>query len=321
MWIELLAIVTGAAVLTWSAERFVVGASVTARHLGVPTLIIGLTVVGFGTSAPELIVSAIAAWEGNPGISVGNAIGSNIANIGLILGATAIGHPLLVRSRILHQELPLLLASMGLSLILLWNQDLSRMDGCLLLASLFLLLLWLGWLGRERGVTADLIGLEFADEIPLGIPLWRALLNVLIGLLLLLASSRLLVWAAISVARALGVSDLVIGLTIVALGTSLPELAASMASARKGEHDIAIGNIIGSNMFNLLGVMGLAGIIAPYHIEAMTLQRDFTVMAALTIAFFIMAYGFSGQGRISRIEGVALVLAYLCYQATLYMQS
>jgi cation:H+ antiporter len=200
-----------------------------------------------------------------------------------------------------------------------WDLQLSRLEGIVLLAGLGALLAWMGSQSDKPGAPSDVMGLEFADEIPVDMPLGRALLWLIVGLALLLASSRLLVWAAVSIAQALGVSDLVIGLTVVALGTSLPELAASMASARKGEYDIAIGNVIGSNMFNLLGVMGLAGTIAPYRMETATLYRDFPVMGGLTVAFFAMAYGFSGQGRISRLEGLALVLAYLAYQILLYM--
>ncbi len=319
MLIHLLAIAGGFLVLAWSADRFVLGASAVAQHLGVPPLIIGLTVVGIGTSAPEMLVSALSAWEGSPGIAVGNAIGSNITNIGLILGATALAYPLLVRSRILRRELPVLLVVMAASLLTVLDGALSALEGGALLAGMGGLLVWLYLQGRGDG--GDPITAEFAQEIPHDLPLKHALGWLALGMVLLLASSRLLVWAAVALATELGVPELVIGLTIVALGTSLPELAASMAAARKGEHDIAIGNVIGSNMFNLLGVMGLAALIAPHAVDAEVLSRDFPVMAGLTVAFLIMGFGRRAHGAITRPEGLLLVVAYLAYMALLYQQS
>lgn len=314
----LLTIVVGFIALTWSADRFVLGASGTARHLGIPTLIIGLTIVGVGTSAPEMLVSAIAAWQGSSGIAVGNALGSNITNVGLILGATALIVPLQVRSRLLRREIPLLFAIMALAYLFLLDGQLERWEGLVLLAGMAALLTWMGIQGRT-GEEPDPLGAEFESEIPADQSLGASLLWLAVGLVVLLASSRALVWAAVSIAEALGVSDLVIGLTIVALGTSLPEFAASLASARKGEHDIAIGNVIGSNMFNTLGVMGIAGTITPLSSDPATLYRDIPVMVGITLVFAVMAFSRYGHGRINRIEGALLLAAYIGYQALLYV--
>jgi cation:H+ antiporter len=318
MWIELLAILGGFLLLAWSADRFVDGASAVALIFNVSPLVIGLTIVSLGTSAPEIIVSAMAALQGNPGIAVGNAIGSNIINTALVLGITALIVPLNVHSSIIRRELPVLLLVMGLAWMLLVDGTLGRMDGVLLLAGMATMLGWVTWLGLSPQATPDPIVTEFTEEMPVGIGLGRALFLLATGALVLLASSRMLVWGAVSVAQALGVSDLVIGLTIVALGTSLPELAASVMSAIKREHDIAIGNVIGSNIFNLLAVLGLPGLINPSRLDPMVLSRDYPVMLGLTLMLFAMAYGFKGPGRLNRVEGALLVVAFVAYQTLLY---
>jgi cation:H+ antiporter len=315
---ELLAIAGGFALLTWSADRFVVGASAIAFNLKVSPLIIGLTIVSIGTSAPEILVSAIAAWQGNSGLAVGNALGSNIINMGLILGLTALIAPLNVHSSIVKRELPVLLLVMAAALLLLLDGTLGRLDGTLLLTGMAVMLIWMVHLGRTKQTPADPMSGEFADEIPTNVGMSRAIFWLVVGGLCLLGSSRLLVWGAVSIAQTMGVSDLVIGLTIVALGTSLPELAASVMSAIKNEHDIALGNIIGSNIFNLLAVLGLPGVIHPITIDSMVLTRDYPVMLGLTLALFVMAYGFRGPGRINRVEGAILVLAFCAYQTLLY---
>ena len=310
------AVVAGFVLLIWGADRFVIGAAATARNLGVSPLIIGITIVGLGTSAPEMLVSAVAAWDGNPTLGVGNALGSNITNIALILGVTAVIAPLQVRSEILRRELPLLLATMLGALMLLLDRNLGRLDGVLLLAGMVLMLYWLTRLALA-GRADPMVG-EYESEIPSSMPTRKALLWLLLGLGLLLVSSRALVWGSVEIASALGVSDLVIGLTIVAIGTSLPELAASVMSARKGEHDIAIGNVIGSNIFNLLVVLGLPGLIHPSELPEMALTRDYAVMVGLTVSLFALSYGFSGPGRINRLEGTLLLVAFVGYQTLLY---
>ena len=318
MWTELLAIAGGFVLLAWSADRFVVGASAMAYNLKVSPLVIGLTIVGLGTSAPEMLVSALASWQGNSGLAVGNALGSNIINTGLILGFTAMVIPLNVHSSILKRELPVLLLVMVVALLLLMDGTLGRLDGMLLLTGMAVMLIWMIRLGRTSPTGEDPMSAEFADEIPTTLSMGRAVFWLIVGGLVLLGSSRLLVWGAVSIAESMGVSDLVIGLTIVALGTSMPELAATVMSAIKGEHDIALGNVIGSNIFNLLVVLGLPGLINPATIDTEVLTRDYPVMVGLTLALFVMAYGFRGPGRINRIEGTLLVLAFCAYQTLLY---
>ena len=316
----LASIVFGFALLVWSADRFVDGAASTAKHLGMPSLLIGILIVGFGTSAPEMVVSAIAAYEGNPGLALGNAIGSNIVNITLILGITAIVAPIAVNSKIVKKEIPLLLLIVLFTGYLLLDNTLTLFEGVILLAGFFALVLWSVFAAfRSRGDSfEDQMDIELNEDI---MSLKVGIMWLVFGLILLIASSRLLVWGAVGVANSFGVSDLIIGLTIVALGTSLPELAASVMAARKGEHDIAIGNVVGSNMFNLLAVIGIAVIIAPMNsIPLEVLERDWTIMLLLTIALFVMAYGFKGRnGRINRVEGTILILCYAAYNTYLGM--
>jgi cation:H+ antiporter len=321
MLTSIIAIIIGFALLIWGADRFVIGASATARNLGISPLIIGLTIVGFGTSAPEMLVSAIAAWSGNPSMGLGNALGSNITNIGLVLGITALVVPISVHSKALQREFPVLMVIMAVALYLLWDLHLGFVDGLILLFGMVLMILWMVHIGlKER--SSDPMSDEFSDEIPADMQTPRALLWLLIGLLTLLGSSKLLVWGAINIAQSFGVSDLVIGLTIIAIGTSLPELAATVMSALKGEHDIAVGNVLGSNMFNLLAVLGIPGIIHPDNFEGVALERDYLVMALFTVALFVMAYGFRGKGgKINRFEGAILLGGYLGYMALLYRMS
>ncbi len=282
-----------------------------------PPLLIGMVIVGFGTSAPEMVVSTLAAFEGNPGIALGNAYGSNIANIGLILGVTALISPIRVHSTVLRKELPILTLVTLLSIGLIANLDLSRPDAVLLLLVFGGLMIWTisQGLKQKTDSLAKEVELETAKKTT---PLKRAVFRLVTGLLLLIASSRILVWGAVDIAQIFGVSDMIIGLTIVAVGTSLPELAASVIAARKGEHDIALGNILGSNLFNTLAVVGIAGTICPFAMEPATLSRDMIVMGALTISLFLIGYGFRKRpGRINRCEGVALLLVYAGYTAWL----
>jgi cation:H+ antiporter len=310
----------GFALLVWSADKFVEGAAATAKHLGMPTLLIGILIVGFGTSAPEMVVSAIAAYEGNPALALGNALGSNIVNIALILGVTALVAPIAVHSKIVKKEIPLLILIVLIAGYLLLDGNLTFIEGILLLIGFFSLIGWSIYAaikGKGDVLEGELESelQEHAMSLKLGI-IW-----LIVGLVLLIASSRILVWGAVGVAHEFGVSDLIIGLTIVALGTSLPELAASVIAARKGEHDIAIGNVVGSNMFNLLAVIGIATVINPMNsIAPEVLYRDWIIMFVLTIALLAMAYGFKGKdGRINRVEGAILVLCYVAYNAYLGM--
>ncbi|MEJ2345118.1 MAG: calcium/sodium antiporter [Gammaproteobacteria bacterium] len=311
------AVILGFVLLLWGADRFVTGAAALARNLGVSPLIIGLTIVGFGTSAPEMLVSAVASWQGNTGLAVGNAIGSNITNVALILGLTALITPLSVRSETLRREFPLLFVAMLGTLVLLLNGRLDRWNGIILLTAMGVILYWMFALAM-RGRRDPMLA-EYEAEIPAGMANARAGVWLAVGLTLLLASSKMLVWGAVSIAHTLGISDLVIGLTVVAIGTSLPELAASVMSAVKGEHDIAIGNVLGSNIFNLLVVLGLPGVIRPGPIPPEALERDFPVMIGLTVLLFAMAYGFRRPGHVTRLEGVILLAAFVGYEVLLYM--
>ena len=313
MLLPSLAVLVGLALLVWSADRFVDGASATAGHYAVPPLLVGMVIVGFGTSAPEMVVSTLAASQGNPGLALGNAWGSNIVNIALILGVTAMISPIVVHSTILRKELPILSAVTLLSAYLVWDGQIDRLDAWLLLAVFAVLVSWSIVQGM-RG-DSDALGVETATELKAhAMPLKRALMWLVVGLLVLVTSSRLLVWGAVTIAQSLGVSDLIIGLTVVAVGTSLPELASCVAAARKNEHDIALGNVLGSNLFNTLAVVGIAGVIAPIQIGADSIERDLPVMVGLTLVLFVMGWGFRGRlGRINRWEAGALLAAYVAY--------
>ena len=315
----IIAIIAGLGLLSWSADRFVTGASGLARGFGVAPLIIGLTIVAFGTSAPEMLVSAMAAWQNNSGIAIGNAVGSNIANMALVLGVSALIAPLTVHSQTLNREYPLMLVVMLVALALLWNGVLSRLDGSILLAGMVVLVFWTIHLARSAPPD-DPLETEFSAKLPETVSLGATWWLLLSGLILLLISSRLLVWGAVGIAQAFGVSDLVIGLTIVAVGTSLPELAASVAAVRKGEHDIAVGNVVGSNLFNILAVLGIAGVIGPGGFDAAVLTRDFPLMIGLAIALYIMARGLrnSGHGSIRRWAGGVLVAVFVSYQLWIF---
>lgn len=311
-------IVLGIALLTWAAERFVMGASATARNLGVAPMVIGLTVVGFGTSAPELVISAVAALRGNSGIAVGNAIGSNIANIALVLGITAMIRPLEVRSETLKREYPMLLLVSFATLFILMDRDLTRQDGILLLTGMVLVMVWMVWLGVQRP-AADPLAAEYEAEIPENWPMGKAIFWLGAGLVLLPLASRILVRGAVDVALALGVNEVVIGLSVVAIGTSLPELAAAVMSALKKEPDLAIGTIIGSNLFNTLGVLGLAASIHPIRAPQLLLERDYSIMLGLTVFLFLLAYGFGGRaGHVHRRDGALLLSIFVGYIGLVY---
>ena len=311
-------LIGGFILLVWGADRLVAGASALARNLGVSPLIIGLTIVAFGTSAPELIVSGVAAYQGNPGLAVGNAVGSNIANIGLILGITAVVYPLRVESETLKREYPLLILIMISSFIMAADLMFNRTEGWLLITGLVALILWMVKIGLNRSPD-DPLAEEFAAEIPDDMPTKQAVFWLIVGLIILPLSSKFLVQGAIFIARSLEVSEAVIGLTIMAFGTSLPELAAALTSALRQEDDLAIGNVIGSNMFNILGVLGIAAIINPVEIELLMLKQDFPVMFLFTVLLFFMAYGINGPGRISRNSGFLLLFMFTTYQILIWL--
>ncbi|MCA1907290.1 MAG: calcium/sodium antiporter [Magnetospirillum sp.] len=316
MTLAFIAVILGLALLVWSADRFVEGAAATARHFGMAPLLIGMVIVGFGTSAPEMVVSALAASQGNPGIALGNAYGSNITNIALILGLTALISPIAVHSQVLRKELPILTGVTALAAWQLWDGTVTRLDAIVLLAVFGGLMAWTIRQGMRK--KEDALGSEIEHEMEVHpMPVRRAVFWLVVGLGLLIVSSRILVWGAVEIAHGFGVSDLIIGLTIVAVGTSLPELASSIIATRKGEHDIALGNVLGSNLFNTLAVVGIAGMISPMEVGPEVFYRDIMVMAALTLSLFVLGYGFRGPARVNRIEGAVLLACYGGYTAYL----
>ncbi len=313
MLLDILYLAIGLILLVWSADKFVDGASATARYLGLSPLLIGIVIVGFGTSTPEMLVSASSALDDASGLALGNAYGSNIANIALILGATAVISPILVAKDVLKKELPALLAITVLSAYFLTDATVTQTEAVILLV---IFAIYMGWRIWEARKSPDAVE-EEENQVP--VSLKKSVFWLVISLLLLMASSKLMVVGAVSLAKELGVSDLVIGLTIVAVGTSLPELASSIIAARKGESDLALGNIVGSNLFNTLVVVGIAGVISPMHVESDIFSRDMLVMSALTVLLALCCYPFSRkkQGKITRFEGFLLMLCFVGY--TLYL--
>lgn len=321
MLLAAVTILVGFIILIWSADLFVAGASSIAENMGMSPIIIGLTIVSLGTSAPEVLVSITAATSGAGDLAIGNAIGSNIANIGLVLGITVLVAPMMVHASCMKKEMPILLiVTLGAGLLLL-DDVLSEMDGFLMLGTLALIIIHM-----VRSQTRDPVLLEEAEEEYLPhLNSRRAWISFLLGLVLLVASSRMLVWGAVTVAESLGVSELIIGLTIVAIGTSLPELAATIASALRGHTEIALGNVIGSNLFNLLAVMAIPGIVGSESLEPAVITRDYPTMVFLTVFLAIAIYlsrkrsaSKQGHAYVGRTVGTLLVSFYALYYYWLY---
>jgi len=311
-----LTLVAGIALLIWAADRFVDGSVSIARNFHIPPMVIGLTIVSLGTSLPEVIVSGVAAFNGNRDLGIGNVLGSNIANVGLVLGITALICPLVVRSTTLRREVPVLFLVTAFAFVLLTDGELSRFDGmCLLLA----LLVFLGWvtkiaMSNRHDPLVEELTESMADEMPIRTSFfWFS-----VGLILLFISSKMVVWGAIEIAHFFGVSDLIIGLTIVAIGTSLPELVASVMSALKNEADLAVGNVIGSNIFNLLLVLAMPALIYPGSFAPEALLRDFPIMIAFTIALLFTAFRFGSAGKTGRLGGSLLFASFASYLFLLY---
>jgi cation:H+ antiporter len=312
------ALLAGLVILVWSADRFVLGAAATARFMGISPLVIGLTIVSLGTSAPEMFVSTVAALEGAGGLAVGNAIGSNIANIALVLGVTALVAAIPIQKKLIKKEIPLLLRVTIIAGLVLADLKLDLFDAMILIIALVVAIYLLFQQSSDSG---EAIIDEEEQEAIEAMPARKAIFWLIMGLVALMISSKMLVWGATSIAQAFGISDLVIGLTIVAIGTSLPELAASVGSALKGHHDIAIGNIIGSNIFNLLAVLPIPGLIAPLVIDSMVLERDYMTMLGLTIALMLIIGLSFRRGVIPRFTGIILLASYVAYMALLYSQN
>ncbi|WIG77677.1 calcium/sodium antiporter [Photobacterium damselae] len=306
----------GLALLVWSADRLVFGSAALARNMGVAPLVIGMTILAMGSSAPEMMVSATAALAGKTDTAVGNVLGSNIANIALILGVTAMLKPLAIGSTIIRRELPLMLVVTLIAGALLWDNYLGFAEGVLLLVLFVLFLLAMLYISKKAKQEGDVMVDEQESEIPQNVSNTASFIWIIVGLALLLYSSDMVVDSAVTIAKYYGMSDLVIGLTIIAVGTSLPELAASVASVLKGEDDMAVGNIIGSNVFNILAVMGIPGILNPSAISPLAMGRDFYVMLGVSVLLLIMALG--KNRRINRVEGGILLICFIAYQAYLF---
>ncbi len=313
-----IAIVGGLAALVWSAGLFIDGAKAVAQRFGMSPLLIGMIVIGFGTSAPEMVVSALSAAQGNPGLALGNAFGSNITNIALILGLTAIIRPLGVQSGVLRKELPVLALATALVALLMLDRIIGLYDSLALLVVFLGLTMWSVYEGKRARRDSFGASVDHNLEKPTG-PMTKSVAVLVLGLTLLVLSSQALVWGAVEVAEGLGVSDVIIGLTVVAIGTSLPELASSIIAAKKGDHEIAFGNILGSNLFNTLAVTGIAGSIHSISVEPIILARDMPVMGFLTLALFLFGFGFRGKGtgRINRYEGAFLLVCFVTYTGVL----
>ncbi|MCE0555778.1 MULTISPECIES: calcium/sodium antiporter [Motilimonas] len=317
LWLNVLILVVSLAALVWSADKFVFGAAAIARNLGISPLIIGLTIVAMGSSAPEMMVAASASLNGAPNTAIGNAIGSNITNITLVLGLTALLRPMLVASSTMRRELPMVMVTSLLAAWLLWDLELTRGEGTVLIIGFFATIGGLTWMALKNPNTNDPLVEELEDEIPSDIPFWKAAFWLVFGLGLLIYSSNELVGSAVVIAKHFGISDLVIGLTIIAIGTSLPELAACIASVLKKEGDLALGNIVGSNIFNILAVLAIPGILAPGTIDASAAGRDMYYMLGVTVLLLIVA----GNGKIkeiTRVEGGLLLACFIAYQVLLF---
>ena len=303
-----LAVLGGLILLVLAADKFVYGASGLALNLGVSPLMIGLTIVAFGTSAPEIFVSAAAALQDNPNLAIGNAIGSNIANVGLVLGLTALIVPVAVHRSVIEQQFPIMFLVMIVSVVIFFNDYLSRLEAIALISILLVFIIFT--VLNEKKQT------PVVAESSAGVTAPKPLLSLfwlIAGLILLVVSSKILVWGAVYIAKSLGISDLVIGLTIIAIGTSLPEVATSIASAVKGNPDLAIGNVVGSNIFNLLAVVGTTGLLAPTSIYPEVMDRDVMVMLAITVLMVLMVTPWRASHILGRAGGLVLLCCYLSY--------
>ncbi|MDG2174954.1 MAG: calcium/sodium antiporter [Gammaproteobacteria bacterium] len=321
-------IVFGFAGLIWSADRFVLGASTTARNLGVSPLVIGLTIVAFGTSAPEIFTSATASLQGSPSIAIGNAIGSNIANLGIVLAITVLIHPIEIPLSLMKKELPALLGVSAICFVIFADFTLNYFDGVLLL---FLAVVFIWCILKnlqvlnvdEEGEVGTIIDPQEISEDFIGeMSTPKALTLLFFGLILLIISANILVEGARSVATTLGISELIIGLTVMAIGTSLPELATSMTSALKGHYGLVLGNIIGSNIMNILLVLPVPALISPVVIQPVVLTRDYATMMIITLgcAYFLYMRSRKKQ-RIGRVAGTVLLTIYIAYTALLIIGS
>jgi len=311
MLLPIVSLVIGLIVLVWSADKFILGAAGSAKNFGMSPLLIGLTIVAFGTSAPEILVAVVATMDGSGTLAIGNALGSNIANIALVLGVTALIAPLPVKNSVRKKELPLMVLVTLIAGAVLYNLSLDTLDSVLLFAALISCLYIF-----SRSKNEDEEGTEEEEEIP-DVKTSTGVFWLITGLALLIASSKAIVWGATDIAYALGVSDLIVGLTIIAIGTSLPELAASITSALKGHHDIAIGGVVGSNIFNIGAVLSIPGLVSPISFSADIFMRDYGFMLALSVLLLVFCFT-RKPAKIKRPEGAFLLALYSAYMFILY---
>lgn len=323
MWLAVITVLIGLAILVWSADMFIDGATTLANSLGVPSFLIGVVILGLGTSAPEMVVSVLAALEGSPELALGNAYGSNIMNIALVLGTTALISPIIIRKSIVKRDLPLLLVITILAAWQLRDGQLSQSDGIILLLGLAAVLIFqivmnLRSSRQEDKKIASKNNEHSENKDRQSAGIFRGLASLIIGMSILILSSRAIIWGAVELATFWGLSELIIGLTVVAVGTSLPELVASLSAARKGEHDMALGNIIGSNIFNTLGVVGLAALIAPISADPIILSRDVLVMGLLTLLLVVLCvFAYIKKRSFGRTSGAILLLFFIGYSILL----
>jgi cation:H+ antiporter len=311
MLLAALSIAGGLVVLSGGADVLVRGAASLARRLGLTPLVIGLTVVAIGTSLPELVVSLEAVVSGTAAVALGNVVGSNISNIALILGVSALIRPMRVQAQVIRVDSPILAGASLLLVALLWDGWLGRLDGALLVTGIVAYVVYSVWAARREPAA---VREEYDEGVPERHgPWWVDLLFLIAGLVGLVAGAHLLVDGAVAVAERFGVSQIVIGLTIIAVGTSLPELATSIAAARRGEGDIAIGNAVGSSIFNVLGILGVTVVLHPLATTELS-GVDSAVMVGLALAIVPLMYT---RSVLSRREGALLLASYVAYVGTL----
>jgi cation:H+ antiporter len=320
--LPLIVLAIGLVLLVWSSDIFIDGAASTAIHMNISPLIIGVVVLGFGTSAPEILVAILASVDNSPSLAIGNVVGSNIANIGLVLGVTAMVSPIVIKSSLLKREFPMLLVISLIGILLMLDKDLDITDGFILLTLLLIVMTWMIRANKNMAPT-DPLAKETVDELE-DMPKFsrgKSWFYLLAGLIVLMISAKMMVWGAVEVAVYFKVPEMIIGLTIVAIGTSLPELAAAITAARKGEADLMIGNILGSNLFNLLAVMSMPALLAPSIIENTTLLLDYPIMLALTLAMLLVALPRKGKAVITKVEGFILLMSFIAYMVFLYVRT
>lgn len=318
MILSIAILLAGLVGLIWSADKFVYGAAAIARNFGLPPLIIGLTIVAMGSSAPEIMVAFTSAMDGNSNTAIGNALGSNITNIALVLGVTVLIQPLLVHSQLLKRELPILLVVTLIAAYILWDQFLTFAEGVVLITLFFSTIGGLCWLTLRDKKLKDPLLEEAQEDVPEGVSNRMATIWVVVGMVMLPVASHFVVEGASDIARYFGLSELVIGLTIIAIGTSLPELAASIASIKNNEHDLALGNVVGSNIFNILAVLAMPALINPGTFDQEAAGRDLYVVVGLTVLLFIMSWHLFGKRKITRVEGGILFGFFIAYQFLLF---